>query len=94
MDAPTSPKSRLIALLLVIFVGMFGVHNFYVGKTRNGVIQLVLTVTVLLSWVTAIWVFVDFIMILLGTFTDAQKRAVRDWEHLKLQPHLLLLQNQ
>ena len=32
VDPNASPKSRLIALLLCIFVGGLGIHRFYVGK--------------------------------------------------------------
>lgn len=32
VDPNASPKSRLITLLLCIFVGGLGIHRFYVGK--------------------------------------------------------------
>ena len=31
-------------LLLAIFLGEFGIHNFYAGYTNNGVIQLLVSV--------------------------------------------------
>lgn len=39
-----SPKSRLVALLLGIFLGTLGIHNFYLGKVGKGVVQALLTV--------------------------------------------------
>lgn len=37
-----SSSSRLMAMALAIFVGVFGVHNFYLGYHKKGVIQLLL----------------------------------------------------
>ena len=37
-------RSRQLAGVLAIFAGMFGVHNFYLGKIVPGVIQLVVTI--------------------------------------------------
>ena len=57
-------KSRLAAGLLGIFVGGFGVHNFYLGFTGKGVAQLLLTVFCCgIGW---IWGFIEGIMILAG----------------------------
>ena len=35
-----SPKSRLVALLLCIFLGGLGIHRFYVGKTGTGILMI------------------------------------------------------
>ena len=35
VDPNASPKSRLITLLLCIFVGGLGIHRFYVGIRRK-----------------------------------------------------------
>jgi TM2 domain-containing membrane protein YozV len=53
------PKSRVVFVLLGIFLGIFGVHNFYAGYFKKGVIQLCLTLmtcfyAALVSWVWAI----------------------------------------
>ena len=37
-------KSKIVAGLLGIFLGAFGVHNFYLGYTSKAVLQLVLTI--------------------------------------------------
>lgn len=68
------PKSKLVAGLLGILLGSLGVHDFYLGNTRNGVIKLCLT---LIGWIACglgpiaagIWGLVDGIMILIGKVT-------------------------
>ena len=37
-----SPKSRLVAMLLALFIGSFGAHNFYLGKQSLAVSQLII----------------------------------------------------
>jgi len=68
-----SEKSRLVALLFCWFLGIFGAHRFYVGKTGTGVIWL-LTLGCL-----GIGLVVDLIMILLGRFYDSQNKPVLAW---------------
>lgn len=57
--APYIPKSRVIYILLAFFLGMFGVHNFYAGRNKQGVIQLLLTC--LTFWLVvpliAVWIW-------------------------------------
>ena len=36
------PEGRLIYILLAIFLGGFGIHNFYWGYVKRGVVELVL----------------------------------------------------
>ena len=37
-------KSKIVAALLAFFLGSFGVHKFYLGKTMAGVVHIVLGV--------------------------------------------------
>ena len=37
---PTSDKDKNTALLLCVFGGIFGLHQFYVGKIGNGILYL------------------------------------------------------
>lgn len=64
-------KSKIAAGLLGIFLGAFGVHNFYLGYTGKAVAQLLITVLScgILSWASAIWGLVEGIMILTGSTT-------------------------
>ncbi len=65
---PKGDKSKLAAGLLGIFLGSFGVHNFYLGYTGKAVAQLVITVATcgIGSVVSGIWGFVEGILILCG----------------------------
>jgi hypothetical protein len=70
---PFSDKSKLVAGLLQIFLGSFGVGRFYTGHIGLGVAQL------LLSWLTCgIWPLVDGILMLMGKVPDAQGRPLRE----------------
>jgi len=70
---PVSPSSRLAATLLCFFLGVLGVHRFYVGKIGTGVLQLV-TMGGL-----GIWALIDLIMIIVGAFRDKQDRLLLNW---------------
>ncbi|MFR7768378.1 MAG: NINE protein [Oscillospiraceae bacterium] len=74
VDPNASPKSRLIALLLCVFVGDLGIHRFYVGKIGTGVLWL------LTAGCFGIGALVDLIMIACGTFTDSDGKPVTDWQ--------------
>ena len=74
-----SDRQILVAFLLAFFLGMFGVHRFYVGKTGSGIAMLILTVTVVGALITAIWHLIDWIVILCGEFTDGEGRRLRRW---------------
>ena len=59
-----SSKSKLAAALLCFFLGYLGFHRFYVGKIGTGILWLCT------GGIAGIGVIVDFIMILVGSFTD------------------------
>ncbi len=61
-------KSKMAAGLLGIFLGAFGVHNFYLGYTTKAVIQLCMTVLScgILGIASEIWGFIEGILILVG----------------------------
>lgn len=53
-------KSQLAALLICFFVGVIGIHRFYLGYTWQGIVQI-LTLGGL-----GIWTLIDFIRIITG----------------------------
>lgn len=78
--AAGAPKQWIVALLLAFFLGPLGIHNFYLGYTKKGIIQLVLTLTFIGIIVSGIWSFIDFIMLIMrsGDYaTDAQGQPLQ-----------------
>lgn len=65
-----STHSRWIALLLCLFLGVLGIHRFYVGKVWTGLLQM------LTGGGFVVWTVIDFILILFGAFTDSEGRKL------------------
>lgn len=62
-------KSKIAAGLLGIFLGGFGVHNFYLGYIGKGIAQIISTFCFGIGF---IWGFIEGILILTGSIsTDA-----------------------
>lgn|SRR5690625_2913391 len=61
---PASPKTKLVAGLLGIFLGGWGVHRFYLGYTNIGVWQIV--VTILTCGIGALWGLIEGILYLVS----------------------------
>lgn len=69
----TSHKSRKVALILCIFGGLFGLHNFYVGKYGKGFLYMFTGGFFIMGW------FFDIIKILLGRFQDQYGNYLVEW---------------
>lgn len=74
-----SNKSRLAVVLLSAFIGLLGVHRMYVGKYGTGTMQLIMTLSGVGMLISAIWVFIDFILAVIGRFRDSEGKLVTDW---------------
>jgi TM2 domain-containing membrane protein YozV len=59
-SADTEGKSQLVALLLCIFIGVLGIHRFYLGYTGIGILML------LTGGVCGILALIDLIRIITG----------------------------
>jgi len=71
---PYSDKSKLVAGLLQILIPL-GIGRFYIGDTKTGVWQVI--VTVLTCGIGALWPFIDGIIMLATDSVDAQGRPLR-----------------
>ncbi len=81
MEGKELNKVWLAALLFCIFLGVFGAHRFYVGKTQTAVAMLL--ITLLTGWIfglgfyiTGIWAVIDLIMIATAQFTDGNGKIL------------------
>lgn len=61
-------KSRVTFILFGLFLGCFGIHNFYAGYSGKGVAQLL--ITLFLGWIfglgfviTGIWALIEIIVV-------------------------------
>ncbi len=68
-----SEKSRTASLLLCFFLGVIGVHRFYVGKVGTGILWL------LTLGLFGIGALIDFIMIIVGKFKDKEGKYIQNW---------------
>jgi TM2 domain-containing membrane protein YozV len=76
MESP--PKQLLVGILLALFVGTLGIHNFYLGHTGRGIAQLLITVLTfgigaLITWP---WSLIELIMMATGNLNDADGRPL------------------
>ncbi len=88
--ANAGTKSKIAAGLFGIFLGCYGVHNFYLGYTSKAVIQLSLTIVgvlllccygigAILIFGMQVWGLVEGIMILADKIvTDANGMPLKD----------------
>ncbi|WP_018143410.1 TM2 domain-containing protein [Alloscardovia criceti] len=77
-------KNKIVAALLAFFLGALGIHNFYLGYTTRGVIQLLMTlvgwIIIFPPFVAAIWAFVEFILILVSSPGSRYHKDAKGYE--------------
>jgi len=71
--AMTSDKKRTAALILCIFLGWLGFHQFYVGRIGKGLLYA------FTFGIVGIGIFIDFFSILFGSFRDNVGAPLREW---------------
>ncbi|TAE69505.1 MAG: NINE protein [Bacteroidetes bacterium] len=67
-------KDKIVAALLSWFLGLFGVHKFYLGQTGAGIGYLIATCTIVGMLFTGIASIVDFFSLLLMSKQDFDRK--------------------
>lgn len=60
----TSSRDRTIAVLLAFFLGAFGVHRYYLGRSGSATVMLVMSLTGVLLPIVSIWALVDMVSLI------------------------------
>jgi restriction system protein len=68
-----SDKSRLVDLLLCLFLGGLGIHRFYEGKIGTGILWLLTGGVFGFGWL------IDLILIAIGKGKDGNGKQITDW---------------
>ncbi len=55
----TITRSRVVAVLLAVFLGSLGLHKFYLGRPKQGIVMIALTLTIVGSLITWMWSWVN-----------------------------------
>jgi len=71
-----SSRHKVVAGVLGIILGAFGVHRFYLGFIGIGLLQVFLTI-ITFGW-AGIWGFIEGILCLTGQMRDADGLPLRD----------------
>lgn len=72
-QVPVSHLSRTVTLILCMFFGYYGVHRFYTGSTGLGVLYF------FTLGLFGIGAFIDFILIIVGSYRDSNGRLILEW---------------
>ena len=65
-----SEKSGIACLLFLLLLGPLGLHRFYVGKIGTGILFL------LTGGLLGLWWLIDLIILIIGSYTDAEGSRV------------------
>ena len=75
-------KSKVLVVILAIFFGGWGIHNFYLGFNKRAITQILLTTVgslfIIGPFISSIWGFVEGILYMIGSKnTDSEGKALR-----------------
>lgn len=70
-------RNKYVAAVLAFFLGVLGIHRFYLGRTGSAITMLVLTCTIVGMLVTGVWAIVDMVRYLIMSDEEFAHRYAR-----------------
>ncbi|MDQ2891635.1 MAG: TM2 domain-containing protein [Pseudomonadota bacterium] len=70
-------RNKYVAAMLAFLLGVLGIHRFYTGRTGSAVVMLVLTFTVIGTFVTLPWSLIDMVRYLMMSDREFAARYPR-----------------
>jgi TM2 domain-containing membrane protein YozV len=81
--APSAPapvydhRDKVVAALLAFFLGVLGIHRFYLGRTGSGIAMLLISCTFIGLMITLPWSIIDMIRYLVMSDREFAERYAR-----------------
>lgn len=72
-----SAYKKLTVGCIAFFLGMMGIHQFYVGNKKRGIIMLICSLSGILTPVSGVMWIIDMIKIVNGSFADGYGKIVK-----------------
>lgn len=66
-------KDKITAIILCLLLGAIGIHNFYLGETKKGIIKIVFC---LLFAISAIFALIDLIKMITDSYVVDPNKAL------------------
>lgn len=67
-------KQRIFAIILCFFLGLLGIHKFYLNQNKRGLLILILTLTGIGLIISIPWVITDFLKLILMSDQEFNKK--------------------
>lgn len=58
-------KQRIFAIILCFFLGLLGIHKFYLNQNKKGLLILIFTFSGIGLIISLPWVIIDFLKLIL-----------------------------
>ena len=66
-------QDKIVIILICLFLGGFGIHNFMMGETKKGIFRIIMS---LLCGLGSIFALIDLIKIAMGTYVVDPEKLV------------------